>query len=209
MKRFLGVLFLLSLFLLPRPIKALNTVHFYLFYGDGCPHCAEEEEWLKEMEEKYDNLVIHRYETWYDVENQNLMIDLKTYLGESIEKPKSVPFSVIGEDTYIGFGASLENSMEDSIITYSYRSYEDKIDAYLNENDPVRVGEDLKDLDAVEELKGNAKVEKDNQFLNEKVVLPLLIVGGACILVLVGAYLFYLYYNNTKKGINKENEKGN
>ena len=28
-------------------------VKLYFFHGDGCPHCAEEEEYLEELEEKY------------------------------------------------------------------------------------------------------------------------------------------------------------
>ena len=27
-------------------VKADNVVNMYLFYGDGCPHCAEEEKFL-------------------------------------------------------------------------------------------------------------------------------------------------------------------
>ena len=37
---------LLLIVLFPVTAKADNVVNMYLFYGDGCPHCAEEEKFL-------------------------------------------------------------------------------------------------------------------------------------------------------------------
>ena len=39
-----------------------NLVNIYLFYSDSCPHCAKEKVLLKELEDKYDNIKVHKYE---------------------------------------------------------------------------------------------------------------------------------------------------
>ena len=38
--------------------KKDNLVNIYLFYSDTCPHCAEEEKLLDELEDKYKNIKI-------------------------------------------------------------------------------------------------------------------------------------------------------
>ena len=54
---------LLLFFFLLIPIKAFaaEEVDVYLFYGEGCPHCEAEEEFLDEIKEEY-NLNINTYE---------------------------------------------------------------------------------------------------------------------------------------------------
>ena len=43
---------LLLLLLIPTLVSA-KEVNLYLFHGDGCPHCAKEREYLKEIEKEY------------------------------------------------------------------------------------------------------------------------------------------------------------
>ena len=49
-----------------------DKVNIYLFYGNGCPHCAKEETFLDRLEEKYQGKInVYRYETWYNSDNKN------------------------------------------------------------------------------------------------------------------------------------------
>ena len=44
--------------------KEKEKVHIYFFHGDGCPHCADEEEFLELLKERYDGkYTIYSYET--------------------------------------------------------------------------------------------------------------------------------------------------
>ena len=77
MKKYIFVMLFLLVMLCPYMVKAENIVNIYLFYGDGCPHCAEEEQWLEGIKEKYNNVHVYMYETWYDEDNDALMNQLK------------------------------------------------------------------------------------------------------------------------------------
>jgi len=97
--------------------KEEEKINIYLFYGNGCPHCAKEEEVLKNLEEKYkDKLNIYKYETWDNAENRKLMLEVKEMLGE--EKRESVPFTIIGDETYLGYSGWVGVDIEKQIRNY-------------------------------------------------------------------------------------------
>ncbi len=97
-------LFLFSLFL---PFGAQQTqakekadVNLYFFYGDGCPHCAKEEVFLKELEKEKENLDVYYYETWYDYENAKLL----SKIGKELDLDVSgVPILLGGDRVIIGY----------------------------------------------------------------------------------------------------------
>ena len=39
-----------------------NIVNIYLFHSDSCGHCKKEIKLLDKLEDKYDNVRIHKYE---------------------------------------------------------------------------------------------------------------------------------------------------
>ena len=56
-------LLLITLFIVGIPnVEAKEKVNLYLFWGDGCPHCEAEQEFLTEIEEEFPNLKITKYE---------------------------------------------------------------------------------------------------------------------------------------------------
>lgn len=120
------LLFLLTLFLLinflPSPSQAsTKPVDVYFFYGDGCPHCAEEQEILNfYSQNKYrDKIKIHQFEVYYNINNANLLVALaKEYKISS----SGVPVIFIGEETFIGFGRGyteikIENAIENCLAS--------------------------------------------------------------------------------------------
>ena len=68
-------LLLFLFFIIPVSVfaKEENDVTLYFFHGDGCPHCAEEEIFLKTLPEKYPYLTIVDYETWHNEENDDFL----------------------------------------------------------------------------------------------------------------------------------------
>ncbi|MFH1509437.1 MAG: hypothetical protein ABIE68_04700 [bacterium] len=92
-----------------------NEVTIYFFYGDGCPHCADEEVFLADLENRYDNLKIDRYEVWYDTDNAALMREVADKLGKTVN---GVPLTVIGSEGIVGYlsdkvtGVQIENAFQ-------------------------------------------------------------------------------------------------
>lgn len=94
-----------------------NKVSLYFFHGDGCPHCAQEEVWLKRIKKKYKNdLDIYEFEVWYNEKNADYMEKVKKDLGV---KQSGVPFTVIGDDTFVGYSDIYADQMENKIKEYT------------------------------------------------------------------------------------------
>ncbi|MEX1014022.1 MAG: hypothetical protein WDZ80_02575 [Candidatus Paceibacterota bacterium] len=93
------------------------AVHF--FYSPTCPHCHDEALFLDQIEEKYPEINIERYNVG-DIRNHDLLKslaeehDAERFLG-------SVPMTFIGEDFFLGFdnaegiGKDIENSIKKQI----------------------------------------------------------------------------------------------
>lgn len=112
MKYIKYIIFTALAFFICTSISAKEAVKLYLFYGDGCPHCAAEKEYLNELQMKYKNLEIVTYEVWYNEENATLMQDVKAKLGKN---NSYIPFTVIGETSFVGFNSSFENAIENVV----------------------------------------------------------------------------------------------
>lgn len=98
------IIFTLIILLIPFCADA-KEVTVNLFKGEGCPHCAAEEKYLKELEKTYgDDLNVQIYEVWYDKENSELLTDVKEAL--KVES-SGVPFTVIGSQSVTGYNDAL------------------------------------------------------------------------------------------------------
>ncbi len=98
-----------------------NVVNIYFFYGDGCPHCAREEKTLNLLENKYGkDIKIYRFETWRNEKNRKNMIKAKNEVDakKSGVSENSVPFTVIGDKYYSGYGEYVATSLEEDINYY-------------------------------------------------------------------------------------------
>jgi len=100
MKR-LTIIFLIFLLLIPLLIKASEKTVVYFFYGQGCPHCVDEKEFLNKIEIKYHDLEIKRLDV-NEGNNSELYIKLSKAYGIPVEG--KVPLIFIGDDYILGFG---------------------------------------------------------------------------------------------------------
>ena len=67
---FLMLLIVLSSFVYAQECPPEHRpVDLVVFYGKGCPHCAQEESFLEGLEEKHSELNVTRYEIYFDQEN--------------------------------------------------------------------------------------------------------------------------------------------
>ena len=126
MKKRLFVFFLFLLFFMPFCVlgKENKDITLYLFHGDGCPHCAEELEFLDTIQGEYPNLKIQKYEVWYNEENAELLS--KVEKAFSITR-SGVPTTVIGDTTITGFGSGTGVRIRNAIEYYFEHDYVDQI----------------------------------------------------------------------------------
>ena len=93
-----------------------NKINLYLFHGQECPHCEEERNWLKSIEEKYkENLNIVYLEVWHNDDNRELYNKTRELFNIS---QSSVPLTVIGDNHYIGYSDVIGNKIENTIKEY-------------------------------------------------------------------------------------------
>ena len=144
-----------------------NKVTLYLFHGDGCPHCREEIEFLDTIKDKYDNLEIVKYETWYDDANSDLLENVKNAL--EIDS-RGVPFTVIGDITISGFGPSTGSRIERAIEFYDDNLYVDVVKQVKN-------GTYKKDVKKENKETISEKFEKEEKKTDDSLTVDLPIIG--------------------------------
>jgi glutaredoxin len=82
-----------------------NKVNVYLFYGNGCPHCAKERQFLSNvLTKKYPDLNLYEYEIYYDNSNVSLFKKVLTKLKSD---SSGVPFLIIGDEYFVGYSDNI------------------------------------------------------------------------------------------------------
>jgi len=54
--------------------KISNGVNIYFFWGEGCPHCEDEKQFLEKLEKKYPEIKVNDFEVWNNSENRKLLM---------------------------------------------------------------------------------------------------------------------------------------
>lgn len=102
-KRFfiIAVLALFFAVLLAPQAQAEGPVDVYLFWGDGCPHCAKEKAFLEQYDSEYDcSITVHSFEVWNNRENADLFLKVINYFDV---QSSGVPLTVIGGKVVSGY----------------------------------------------------------------------------------------------------------
>ena len=139
MKKYL-IYFCVVIFSFFLSISNVNAreINLYFFHGDGCPHCADEEEFLSKY--KDDNLNIVRYEVWYDDENSTFLEEVSDQMEFNV---RGVPVTIVGDTVISGYSDTISKKIERAIKFY--------------END------DNEYRDAVQEVKDGTYEKKDKE----------------------------------------------
>lgn len=131
MKRILISLFFLILFL-PNFFSAeeLKPVTLTIFYGNGCPHCESEMEFLDKISADYPNLTVRKLEVWYDSNNAKLLSKIAENLGI---RNSGVPLTVIGKENVVGYFSDeiTGQRIKGMIAQCSLESCEDFVGDYI------------------------------------------------------------------------------
>jgi len=99
-KIFFSFLLIFSLFFASGVSARDKTVNLYFFYGDGCPHCKKEEDFLTRLEKEKSEIRIYRYEVWKNPDNART---LSTMSKEMKLNVSGVPLLFVGDSVLAGF----------------------------------------------------------------------------------------------------------
>jgi len=101
MKKLIFLASFIFFLFLPPVVFAKQKVELWLFWGQGCPHCAAEKPFLEELAKKYPQLEIKEFEVYYNKENQQLFEKVAKAYNTSAG---GVPMTFVGKDFVLGFG---------------------------------------------------------------------------------------------------------
>lgn len=97
------------------------VVNLYFFYGEGCPHCSKEKEFLQELKAEYqDEIKITAFEVYYSPANSRLMETIGKEIGKRVF---GVPLLFVEDNVIDGFksaeitGAKIENEVKNCLQT--------------------------------------------------------------------------------------------
>ena len=154
MNRFFKYILVLLLMLIPLSVKADSKYNIYLFYGDKCPHCAEEEEFLEKYLNENQDINLVKYEVWNSQDNRDLLVKVQDEINNHIS---GVPYLVIGEKAIVGY---LNGTTDEQI--------KNTIDDYRSKK---------KKIDVIESINKGEHIEKEQEKNNEDKEFNLPILG--------------------------------
>jgi len=84
----------------------------YFFWGDGCPHCANQKAAMSSWLDQYPDMEIKTYETWANAENGQILEAMAAAYGQTVQ---GVPMTFIGDEFWVGYADSLGAEMKSKI----------------------------------------------------------------------------------------------
>ena len=122
--------FLQGLLFTPQPVHAeeRNMVNIYMFWGNGCPHCAKAKEYLVPFAEKTPYAQFFTYEVYYSAENQQKMQAVGETLGVDAS---GVPLILVGDKAYVGYSDTIGRQITTQVRYCSLNACPDSVAAIV------------------------------------------------------------------------------
>jgi cytochrome c biogenesis protein CcdA len=89
--------------------EAPHRVDVYQFWGEGCPYCEEQIEFLHHLRSQYSSLTVHSFEIWRERAHRDLFRRMAEAHGVAAG---SVPTVFVGGRVFIGDGRGLRLQIE-------------------------------------------------------------------------------------------------
>lgn len=123
------VSFIFFCFLLVPSLVRAEEVNIYLFHSTDCGHCKQERIWLKQIEKEYEYINIYEYEVTRNEDNNAILEKVKERFAT--DSPY-VPFTVIGDKYWVGFGENAKEGIQTIIKRYGEQEHRDVVYEVLN-----------------------------------------------------------------------------
>ncbi len=114
-----------------------QPVTMYLFWGDGCPHCAAMKPYLETLLERYPDLKMEQFEVWYNDANAALLTKTAAKYGFEVG---GVPTLFIGPYHFTGYGEQMNADIEGVIEACLAQGCPDALNDPIT---PLEVGQPL------------------------------------------------------------------
>jgi len=111
-KKILSIIVLSSILFGLSFALAQEKVEIHFFYSAFCPHCAEEKEFLEQLEKKYSEIEIKKYEVIYNSENQKILKDFYERYQVPGRDQGRVPVTFTPTRYFIGFNQQIGKDIE-------------------------------------------------------------------------------------------------
>lgn len=131
-----------------------NRLTILFFWGDGCPHCADEKPFLELMKKKYPELEVLSFEVWHSKNNAIKFQNLSSKYGL---KATGVPVTFIGTKAIVGFSETLKKDIENAIIDCIKNNCPSPLDEKIF-SEPNQPNISKKDDDQVADFKGDDNI---------------------------------------------------
>ncbi len=159
MKKFIYILLFTFLFVPLFVSGSENEVNMYLFYGNGCPHCAALEKFLDPYLKENDDVNLYKYEVWFNEENQKKYAEVHKILKDDTS---GIPYLIIGKNAITGFAENTPEKIKNTVNYYRKVKIKDDIGIYLgvvSETDekveePEKYEDDIVDIPILGNMNG-------------------------------------------------------
>ncbi len=101
-----------ALFLAAAGALCAAPVQVYMFYGESCAHCAQEEQWLADLVRANPDIELHSYEVYYNTQNSDLF---KDFTAAYDAEETGVPTTFVGSHMVVGFSNALAQQIRKAI----------------------------------------------------------------------------------------------
>ncbi len=181
-----------------------DDVSIYLFWGDGCPHCAKAKPFLEDLAKSNSNIKYFNYEIYYNDANQEIF--RKVAQGFGFE-PRSVPTIFIGEKYWEGYSDEIRDDITRTVEDYLANGSQDKVYEILNGITPKQAPEitiaptpeSLKDNEIKIPLIGKVDLSQKSLFLSTLLIAFVDGVNPCSIWVLTMLLAITLHTGSRKK----------
>lgn len=103
-----------------------NKVNIYFFWGNGCPRCTEELAFFNKIRDEYGQYyTFNSFEVWNNQDNFQILKEFAAAMGD---EARGVPYTIIGNEAFLGFRTADEEYMKNAIKSQYKNSY----DVYFN-----------------------------------------------------------------------------
>ena len=86
----------------------------YLFWGDGCPHCAAEKPFLEDLAKSNPRIELRQFEVWNNVQNQERLNVMAASFGF---EAKVVPITFVGQRYWVGYNDQTHAEIQAAVST--------------------------------------------------------------------------------------------
>jgi cytochrome c biogenesis protein CcdA/glutaredoxin len=94
------------------PLDDPDRIELTVFYGEGCPYCARELDFLGELQQRQPSLEVLAYEVWNDSENRDRF---RSMAAEAGIEASAVPTTFLGDRYWVGFDPTVMDQIEHTV----------------------------------------------------------------------------------------------